>query len=73
MVVPESYPNPISTLKIHLSGHMPTLPYTPQLKQKTIILYQGGSQMNICLKTDAIIWYSEQVDEYLSQLILALP
>ena len=42
MVVPESYPNPISTLKIHLSGHMPTLPYTPQLKHNTIILMGGG-------------------------------
>ena len=45
MVVPESYPNPISTLKIHLSGHMPTLPYTPQLKHNTIILIGGGGNL----------------------------
>ena len=44
-----------------------------QHKHNLIILYQGkASQLNICLKADVIIHQSEQVDEDLPQLMLAL-
>ena len=52
----------------------PTLSYIPQHKYTIIILHQWkSSQMNICLKADVIMHWSEQVDEALSLLILALP
>ena len=45
-----------------------------QHEHTLIILYQGkASQLSICLKADVIILQSDQVDEDLSQLILALP
>ena len=55
-------------------GAHPTLSHIPEHKQDLIILHKGtASQLNICLKADVIIHQSEQVDEDLSQLILALP
>ena len=67
------YPNPtISSAQITCRAH-PTFPI-PQHKYNLIILYQGKtSQLNICLKSVAIICQSEQVDKGLSQPILALP
>ena len=70
----EFYHNTISYAQNSPKWAHPTLPYTPQHKHNTITLYQGkASQMNICLNADTIIHHSQQVDEYLSQLILTLP
>ena len=55
-------------------GANPTLFHITQCKHNVIILYQGEtSPLSICLKTDVIICQSEQVDEDISQIILALP
>ena len=63
-VVPDFYPNPImSMLKIHLSGHIPLFP-TKHTTNIALSYSIGGKHL---------ILDSEQVDEYLSQLILALP
>ena len=71
---PKFFPIPtIASAQITCRAH-PVLSYIPQHKHNLIILYQEKtSQLNTCLKADVIICQSEQVDEDLSQLILALP
>ena len=72
-VAPEFCPKPIFYTHNSLKWAHPALPYTQTCKHNTIILYQGiTSQMNICLKANAIICDSGQVDEYPSQFILVL-
>ena len=71
---PKFYPNPTISSAQTAQGVHSTLFYIPQHKHNLIILYWGNSsQLNICLKEDVIISHSEQVDEDLSQLTLALP
>ena len=71
---PPIYANPINSSAQSTRGAHCTFSYTPQHKHKLIVLYQGKApELNICLKADIIMHQSEPVDEYLPQLILALP
>ena len=68
-----SYPNLTFNDQNSLKWAHDTLHYISQYKYNITILYwMETSQLNICLKADAIICHSEQVDDYLSQLILDL-